>query len=215
MRNLVPIGLFLVLFGMLVAPVRVEAGPAVHAHIDKRTQTMRVKVNGRHAYTWKVSTGAYSYHTPSGTYSAKRMHTLWRSRKYQNAPMPHAIFFKGGYAVHATGSISRLGRPASHGCIRLHPANAKKLFNLVKKHGMRNTRISLSGSYRFNASDRKYGKALRWSDANPRAAARARAKRRAAYKKRNRGTRRARSTSNRRVRVANRKNNFTSGLSRN
>ena len=79
---------------------------------------------------------------------------------------------------------------------------------------MSNTRISLSGTYAFKASDRKYGKALRWADANPRAAARARAQRRAAAKKRNRGSRRA-SSANRRYRVANRKNNFASGLSRN
>ncbi len=186
--------------GVVFTPLHAIAGPAVVAKIDKRSQTMRVSVNGRHRYTWKVSTGAYSYHTPSGSYRPKRMHTMWRSRKYQNAPMPHAIFFKGGYAVHGTGSISRLGRPASHGCVRLHPSNAKTLFNLVRKHGMSNSRIALSGSYPYSKSDIKYGKAVRWADAHPNA----RKKKRRATKKKKR---------NQRVRTASRKrNNFFDDL---
>ncbi|MGI9483413.1 MAG: L,D-transpeptidase, partial [Hyphomicrobiales bacterium] len=183
----------------------------VHAKIDKKTQTMRVSVNGRHMYTWKVSTGAYSYHTPSGTYSPKRMHTMWRSRKYQNAPMPHAIFFKGGYAVHGTGSISRLGRPASHGCIRLHPSNAKKLFSLVRKHGMSNSRITLYGSYPYKSADRKYGKALRWADANPRAARKKKKRRTASQRKKRRY---ASYKQKRRTRTASRNSNFFDELFR-
>jgi lipoprotein-anchoring transpeptidase ErfK/SrfK len=69
------------------------------------------------------------------------MHTMWYSRKYDNSPMPHSIFFRGGYAIHGTDRIKSLGRPASHGCVRLHPRNARALFRLVKAHGAGNTRI--------------------------------------------------------------------------
>ena len=69
------------------------------------------------------------------------MHTMWYSRKYDNSPMPHSIFFHGGYAIHGTDAVKSLGRPASHGCVRLHPRNARRLYNLVKAHGAGNTRI--------------------------------------------------------------------------
>ena len=87
---------------------------------------------------------ASGYHTPRGAwrpYSLKKMHY---SRKYDNSPMPHSIFFLGGYAIHGTGYVKSLGRPASHGCIRLHPQNASRLFNLVRKHGMKSTRIVIT-----------------------------------------------------------------------
>jgi lipoprotein-anchoring transpeptidase ErfK/SrfK len=66
---------------------------------------------------------------------------MWYSRKYQMSPMPYAIFYKGGYAVHGTYDLKRLGRPASHGCVRLHPSNAKKLYQLVMRYGLGNTQI--------------------------------------------------------------------------
>jgi lipoprotein-anchoring transpeptidase ErfK/SrfK len=66
------------------------------------------------------------------------------SRKYDNSPMPHSIFFLGGYAIHATNYVKYLGRPASHGCIRLHPRNAAKLYALVQKHGMKSTRVIIT-----------------------------------------------------------------------
>lgn len=113
----------------------------ITANVDISQQTMVVKSGNRVLYRWKVSTGKAGYRTPTGTYSPKRMHTMWHSRKYNMTPMPHSIFFRGGYAVHATSQISRLGRPASHGCIRLHPSHAKKLFSLVKRHGASNARI--------------------------------------------------------------------------
>lgn len=113
----------------------------ITAQVDISQQVMVVKSGSRVLYRWKVSTGKAGYRTPTGTYSPKRMHTMWHSRKYNMTPMPHSIFFRGGYAVHATNQISRLGRPASHGCIRLHPAHAKKLFSLVKRHGPSNARI--------------------------------------------------------------------------
>lgn len=103
--------------------------------VDKSSQRMRVYQGGRHLYTWKVSTGRSGYGTPTGTWSVKRMHKMWYSRKYDNAPMPHSLFYNGGFAVHATYATRRLGRTASHGCVRLAPGNAARLFSLVRRHG--------------------------------------------------------------------------------
>nr|WP_245417912.1 L,D-transpeptidase [Cohaesibacter celericrescens] len=107
----------------------------VVARIDISEQRMNVYVNGLITHSWKVSTGGRGYYTPRGQYAPYRMHTMWRSRKYNNAPMPHSVFFHKGWAIHGTNAISRLGRPASHGCVRLHPKNAKILFNLIKRSG--------------------------------------------------------------------------------
>ena len=109
--------------------------PAIVARIDISEQRMNVYVNGLITHSWKVSTGGRGYHTPRGKYEPYRMHTMWRSRKYNNAPMPYSVFFHKGWAIHGTNAISRLGRPASHGCVRLHPKNAKILFNLIKQSG--------------------------------------------------------------------------------
>src|SRR5436190_1097331 len=87
-------------------------------------QLLTVSQNGFVRYRWKVSTARKGYVTPQGSWSAKWLSRNHRSRKYDNAPMPYAVFFNGGYAVHATFDLKRLGRPASHGCIRLHPENA-------------------------------------------------------------------------------------------
>lgn len=106
----------------------------VVAVVDLSDQRMRVYVEGVLKHEWKVSSGRRGYGTPTGEWRPYRMHTLWHSRKYNMAPMPHSVFFHGGYAVHATGATGRLGRPASHGCIRLHPRNAKKFFRLVLAH---------------------------------------------------------------------------------
>src|SRR3712207_2331068 len=114
---------------------------ALVARVDISRRTMTVFRNGAVAYSWKVSTGARGYRTPTGTYSPKRLHRMWYSSKYDNAPMPHSIFFRGGYAIHGTNDIRRLGRPASHGCVRLHPGHARTLYNLVKAYGKGNTRI--------------------------------------------------------------------------
>lgn len=114
---------------------------SVVATVDISRQVMIVKRNGRVIHRWPVSTGRRPYRTPVGRYRPTRMHVYWESRKYYNSPMPHSIFFRGGYAIHGTGDIKRLGRPASHGCVRLHPSHAKKLFYMVKKAGRSNTRI--------------------------------------------------------------------------
>lgn len=113
----------------------------VVARISISTQTMDVIVDGRRKHQWKVSTAGKGYVTPTGSFKPTRMHEMWYSRKYDNAPMPHSVFFHGGYAVHATNVLKKLGRPASHGCIRLHPDNAANFYGLVQTFGPANTSI--------------------------------------------------------------------------
>jgi lipoprotein-anchoring transpeptidase ErfK/SrfK len=114
------------------------------AQVDLSSQRMTVKVNGQVKYRWKVSTGRAGYSTPTGTYRPQRLERSWYSRKYDNAPMPYSIFYSGGYAIHGTNSIGRLGRRASHGCIRLHPGNASRLFSMVQRYGMGTTRVVIT-----------------------------------------------------------------------
>ena len=123
-----------------------QAGMAsadVEIKVNLSTQRMNVSVDGRHYATYKVSTGRRGYTTPTGRYRVQRMTRMHYSRKYHNSPMPNSIFYHGGYAIHGTGAIKRLGRVASHGCVRLHPNNARTLFNLVKSEGRRNTKIKV------------------------------------------------------------------------
>ena len=107
---------------------------AVHIHIDLTSQTMHV-ASSQGEYDWPVSTGRPGHRTPTGVYRPQRMYVTAFSRKYDNAPMPHAIFFTGGYAIHGTYATDMLGQVASHGCIRLAPENATTLFDLVKHEG--------------------------------------------------------------------------------
>jgi lipoprotein-anchoring transpeptidase ErfK/SrfK len=129
-------------FVVAMATSGASAGVVV-ARIDISNQTMTVSDDDSVLYSWAVSTARKGYRTPRGSFRPIRMHKMWYSRKYDNAPMPYSIFFYGGYAIHGTDAIKSLGRPASHGCIRLHPANAKILFDLVKAHGPQKTRIVL------------------------------------------------------------------------
>ncbi len=126
-----------------LAVLPTQASASVTASIDLSSQRMNVYVNGIHYHSWPVSTARRGYRTPTGNFRPTRMHVMWRSRKYNMSPMPHSIFFYGGYAIHGTYEIKRLGRRASHGCIRLHPSNARRLFSLVRQHGRRNTRIKI------------------------------------------------------------------------
>lgn len=105
---------------------------------------MHVYVNGALRHTWRVSTARRGYRTPTGSYRPTRMAKRYYSRKYHGSPMPHSIFFRGGYAIHGSYQTRRLGRPASHGCVRLAPGNAARLFSLVRRHGPRRTRIDIS-----------------------------------------------------------------------
>ncbi len=138
-------GLFEGLFGrssvVRAAPAQVK-GPLTIT-VDISTQTMTVSADKRTIYVFDVSTGRRGYGTPTGKYRPIRMHEMWYSSQYENAPMPHAIFFYGGYAIHGTTDIAHLGQVASHGCVRLHPDNAARLFELVERVGMKNTRITL------------------------------------------------------------------------
>ena len=113
--------------------------------VDKSSQRMAVSVDSAPRYQFVVSTGRAGYGTPSGTYRPQRLERTWFSKEYYNSPMPYSIFFHGGYAIHGSYEINRLGGPASHGCIRLHPQNAAALFALVKQQGLDAATIVVSG----------------------------------------------------------------------
>lgn len=130
----------LLCFAVFATSVAAEAATLV-ARIDLSRQTMTVSENGEVVYSWPVSTGRKGYRTPRGTYRPTRMHKMWYSRKYDMAPMPFSVFFHGGYAIHGTKEVGSLGRPASHGCVRLRTGNAAKFFSMVRRAGPRNTRI--------------------------------------------------------------------------
>ncbi len=133
---------FLAAASLLAGTILSHAGVVVR--ISKSSQTMDVYVEGRHAHSWAVSTGRRGYSTPTGSYRPKWLSRYHRSRKYYGSPMPHSIFFRGGYAIHGSYETGRLGRPASHGCIRLHPAHARRLFGLVQSYGKSATRIVIT-----------------------------------------------------------------------
>jgi lipoprotein-anchoring transpeptidase ErfK/SrfK len=119
--------------------------PYIEARVSLGEQRMYLTVihpNGvAQAVTWKVSTGAAGYETPTGAWQPTWLSIDHRSKTYDNAPMPFAVFFKDGYAVHATDYVKRLGQPASHGCVRLSPENAAAFFKLVQAYGKGNTHI--------------------------------------------------------------------------
>src|SRR5215471_6956244 len=114
-------------------------------YIDKSSQQMSVVQNGYLLRVWPVSTGRDRFATPSGVYTPERLERSWFSKAYYNSPMPHAIFFHNGYAIHGSYDISKLGGPASHGCVRLHPANAALLFSMVQQEGLGKTAIFVGG----------------------------------------------------------------------
>ena len=108
---------------------------------------MTVAVDGVERYRWPVSSGLPSYETPNGSFRTFRMEEDHYSKEFDDAPMPHSIFFtKIGHAIHGTDSVNRLGSPASHGCVRLSRENAAKLYALVKEQGVLNTTVTLTGS---------------------------------------------------------------------
>jgi lipoprotein-anchoring transpeptidase ErfK/SrfK len=122
-----------------------RASAGILISIDKSTQRMTVSVDGRVAHVWEVSTGRANFGTPTGVFKPQRMERTWFSAKYYNSPMPYSIFFYHGYAIHGSYEISRLGGPASHGCVRLHPQNAATLFSLVREYGPSATTIVVRG----------------------------------------------------------------------
>jgi lipoprotein-anchoring transpeptidase ErfK/SrfK len=118
-------------------------GTPLVARVDLSDQLMYVYLDERLVHTFPISSGRGSYGTPTGRWNAYWLSPKHRSRKYNNAPMPWAVFFHGGYAVHGTTDLRNLGRPASHGCIRLHPDNAKAFFRMVQTSGKESTLISV------------------------------------------------------------------------
>jgi L,D-transpeptidase-like protein len=134
--------------GLAVAAMAV--GPAsanILITIDKTAQRMTVAVNGETRWNWRVSTGIPGRDTPSGKFQAFRMEADHFSKEFDDAPMPHSIFFtKLGHAIHGSFDTRHLGSPASHGCVRLDPQNASKLYALVEQDGVLNTTVVLTGS---------------------------------------------------------------------
>lgn len=130
----------------LAKPAPKPSLPIVVANINLATQKMTVTVNGKMLHTWAVSSGLPSYPTPRGKFTATWMSRMHYSKQYDDAPMPHSVFFKDGAAIHGTYATRALGRPASHGCVRLATGNAATFYNLVSKHGITNTRVIVHGN---------------------------------------------------------------------
>lgn len=122
------------------APDMAQAGKLV-AKVDVSEQVMRVYRDGKQIYRWRVSTARKGKYTPRGTWRAKWLSRHHKSSLYNNAPMPHSIFYSGNFAIHGTNQTSRLGRPASAGCVRLHPEHARILFNMTQKVGRSNLKV--------------------------------------------------------------------------
>lgn len=111
------------------------------ARVDVAAQKMTVSHYGKVIHEWPVSTAGQGYTTPRGQFRPYRVHKLWKSRTYNNAPMPFAVFYDRGWAVHGTSEVNKLGSPASHGCVRLETVNAEAFYTLVRQVGAGNTRI--------------------------------------------------------------------------
>lgn len=131
----------------------------VEINIDLRSQTMTVHSGLGQTYVWPISSGKAGHATPRGVFRPRAMYVMVHSAKYDNAPMPHSIFFYGQYAIHGTTAVGNLGRPASHGCVRISPAHAATLFAMVQRQG---AEIRIVGSPFSDAarSDKRSGSAL-------------------------------------------------------
>ena len=132
------------LFGLLAFALPGSALAQVVAHISLATQRMNVSIDGVPRFNWAVSTARPGYRTPTGTFKPTALFRYHASTIYSASPMPYSIFFLRGYAIHGSYETKYLGRPASHGCVRLHPSNAAALYWLVKTYGPSNTVIRIS-----------------------------------------------------------------------
>ena len=122
------------------------ASAKLFIEIDKSSQRMVVSRDGERLHTWPISTGVRAHDTPSGSYTPFRLEKDHFSKEWDDAPMPYSIFFtRAGHAIHGTTHIRAIGRPASHGCVRLEPENARVLFEMVKREGLGNVRVVLNG----------------------------------------------------------------------
>ncbi len=138
MRNLARF--FLIFAVFLVAPA---AMARVQISIDLSAQRMAVQASNGESYSWPISSARAGYVTPRGVFAPTSMQVMHYSKKYHHSPMPHSIFFRGGYAIHGTYATRALGRPVSHGCVRISPANAATLYSLVRAEG---ATITIKGS---------------------------------------------------------------------
>src|SRR5258708_18798839 len=144
---------------LIIAPVA-PADAALLVTIDKSTQRMTVEVDNTLRWIWPVSTGQPGHDTPRGRYTAFRMEADHFSKEWDDAPMPHSIFFsQTGHAIHGYLNTRRIGSPASHGCVRLEPANAARLYALVEQQGLPNTKVVVTGHVRFALARR----GMQWS----------------------------------------------------
>ncbi|MFZ0092908.1 MAG: L,D-transpeptidase [Pseudolabrys sp.] len=154
-RHFLALGIVPILAMMLAFPASAQvssdsgaqsAGAAVLINIDKSKQKMTVFLDRVQKYDWPISTGRAGYSTPSGTYTATSMNEIWYSKEWDNSPMPHSVFFiKDGHAIHGSYEVKTLGKPVSHGCVRISPENAATLYALVKKNGLKNAEVVLTG----------------------------------------------------------------------
>lgn len=122
--------------------------PSLVARIDLRAQRMHVSAHGKPIASWSISSGKRGHETPPGRFRPQWSSRMHYSRKYNNSPMPYSVFFNRGIATHGTTYTGRLGSPASHGCIRLRTAHARKFYQLVHRHGYKRTRIIVTGRAR-------------------------------------------------------------------
>jgi lipoprotein-anchoring transpeptidase ErfK/SrfK len=113
---------------------------------DLGAQRLTVVENGHVKHVWPISSGQRGYATSTGTFRPQWMTRMWYSRQWDMAPMPHAIFFNQGTAFHGTAAVGSLGRPASHGCVRLAPGNAAQLYKMVQRHGLVQTKVVVHGT---------------------------------------------------------------------
>lgn len=125
---------------LMILP-QVAMADRIVARVSISTQTMHVYRDGMLLHEWRVSTARAGKVTPTGQWNGQWLSRNHRSSRYNNAPMPYAIFYSGHYAIHGTDQISRLGSPASAGCVRLHPEHARTLFAMVQTEGPRSLRV--------------------------------------------------------------------------
>lgn len=145
----------------LATDAAAEAAPAkpkppaitLNADINLTTQQLTVSSGGKVLHVWPISSGRAGYETPRGTFKPQWAARMHYSKKYDDAPMPHSVFFNGGIATHATYATGMLGRPASHGCVRLSSSAAATFYALVHKHGFAATRIVVHGSPRVRGDE--------------------------------------------------------------
>jgi hypothetical protein len=130
----------------LALPCAAPAHADILVSIDKSMQRMSVAVDGATRYVWPVSTGRPGYDTPNGTYHPFRMEADHFSKEWDDAPMPHSVFFtKIGHAIHGSLDTKHLGSAASHGCVRLSPEHASTLYALVEAEGLKDTTVVIAG----------------------------------------------------------------------